>query len=65
MFGLALVAPPGVDPAALITVGVGTLMILLGRGRDMLERRPTARCACCGRRLEGVRCRQCVRRSIA
>ncbi|MGZ4335014.1 MAG: hypothetical protein ACXVRJ_12200 [Gaiellaceae bacterium] len=49
------------DPAALFTIGVAALMVILGLHNRGLElRRPTGWCGSCGRRLDGRRCRRCA-----
>ena len=47
---------------ALLTTGVGALMILLGLGRGLLMARTgVRRCPSCGRLIEGRVCKTCTR----
>lgn len=46
---------------ALLTTGVGALMILFGLGRGLLDDRdPGRRCPSCGRLIQGRVCQTCT-----
>lgn len=48
-------------PLSLVTTGVGVVMIRLGLGRGLLERRHVPRrCPSCGRLIDGSVCGPCT-----
>jgi hypothetical protein len=51
---------PNVAAVAVVTCGIGCLMLLSGIGKGMLEwRRATRRCPGCGRAIQGRVCSFC------
>jgi hypothetical protein len=52
---------PDLISALSLSAGLGLAMVLLGRGRDMLEHRATQRCPACGRLLDQRGACRCTR----
>jgi len=57
-----MILDPNIAVLALVTTGVGYLMVVAGLHKNMLERRRSTRqCPSCGRAIEARVCSACCR----